>query len=125
MGIGPEKDKIRNILIKNSLNLNEEGILRIEYKYNRHESLEEDKDDNVDNDSFDFSQEFDNNIDSPDCDIKNIKKYPYIAIGVLSVKFPISDETFFYTCFAISPNVIATLASNLEDNNKGGKLSQL
>ena len=25
-------------------------------------------------------------------DIKNIKKYPYSAIGTISVQFPVSDE---------------------------------
>ena len=31
----------------------------------------------------------------------------------------------FFTCFAINTNVIATLASNLEDNNKGDKAKSI
>ena len=55
-------------------------------------------------------------------DIKNIKKFPYIAIGFLRVKFPLYNKTeFFYTCFAIGGNIVVTLASNLIDKNKGGK----
>ena len=134
MGIGPEKEKIRKIL-EESINreLNDENILKIEFKRNDdldfHNKIdhpnEKDKNLEVDNDeddSFNFSEDDNiNDIDSPDCDIKNVKLFPYVAIGVLSVKFPISDETYFYTCFAISSNVIVTLASNLEDNYRGGK----
>jgi len=56
---------------------------------------------------------------------KEYKKYPYIAIGVLSVNFPISDETYFYICFAINTSIIVTLVSNLEDNSKGGKAKSI
>ena len=135
MGIRPEKEKIRKILeksISNVYNENTDSFLKIEYKYNT--DLDFDKNNETDikdknlgeyndsnNDSFNFSDDNIIDIDSPQNDIKNTKLFPYVAIGVLSVKFPISDETYFYTCFAISSNVIVTLASNLEDNYRGGK----
>jgi len=61
------------------------------------------------------------NIDSPLLDVKDVNKFPYNSIGFISVKFPSSKENYIYTCFAINKNVIITLASNLIDENKGGK----
>ena len=139
MGIRPEKEKIRKILeksISNVYNENTDSFLKIEYKYNT--DLDFDKNNETDikdknlgeyndsnNDSFNFSDDNIIDIDSPQNDIKNTKLFPYVAIGVLSVKFPISDETYFYSCFAISRKVIVTLASNLEDNKKGGKAKSI
>ena len=60
-------------------------------------------------------------IESPTLDVRNIKRFPYTAIGTLLVKFPISDKDYFYTCFLIDANIVVTLASNLIDKNKGGK----
>ena len=148
MVIGPDKEKIRRILAKSITepNLNEKKNFKIEYKYTDFidDSIEEideknkpnekfktseakndEEDFNFSNDSFNFSNESNQHIDNPLYDVKNIKKLTYFAIGVLSVKFPISDKTFFYTGFSIDTNVIVTLASNLEDKNKGEKLNQL
>ena len=72
-----------------------------------------------------FSQEVSISIDSPNLHIKNPKKFPYITIGTLTVKFPINDEDFQYTCFLIDTNVVVTLASNLNDKNKGGKAKSI
>lgn len=61
------------------------------------------------------------NIDSPLLDVKDVNKFPYNTIGLISSKFSSSKENYFYTCFAIYKNVVITLASNLIDENKGGK----
>ena len=119
MGIGPEKEKILKILENSVSNFNKKNFYKIEYKY-KYENLEVYNE----NDSFNFSLD-EEDINSPENDIKNIKLFPYVTIGVLSVKFPISNETYFYTCFAIDTNVIVTLASNLEDKNKGGKAKSI
>ena len=131
MGIGPNKEMIHNILehsIINS-NLNEQKALTIEYKYKQTESMEDydnenkvnENGDDIENDSFTFSIEKDQILNNPKLDVKFPKRYPYIAVGTINVKFPISEEIYVYTCFLIDTNVVVTLASNLENKNKGGK----
>jgi len=134
MGLGPSKEKIRKILEKSMINpnANEQRNLKIEYKYKQNDGMDVDESTSSsvssesseyagENDSFSFSTEITQSIDSPALDVKNTKKFPYIAIGTLTVKFPISEEDFQYTCFLIDTNVVVTLASNLNDKNKGGK----
>ena len=131
MGIGPNKEMIHNILehsIINS-NLNEQKALTIEYKYKQIESMEDydnenkvnENDDDIENDSFTFTVEYTQKLNNPQLDVKFPKRYPYIAVGTINVKFPISEEIYVYTCFLIDINVVVTLASNLENKNKGGK----
>ena len=138
MGLGPSKDKIRKILEKSMTNpnANEQKNLKIEYKYKQNEVMDMDEPNSTststdpselssENDSFSFSTEASQTIDSPTLDVKNPKKFPYIAIGTLTVKFPVSEEDFEYTCFLIDTNVVVTLASNLNDKNKGGKAKSI
>jgi len=77
MGLGPSKEKIGKILEKSLLQINDEGIINYKYKMdedfilNIDENLEAYNEDSV---TFNFSQKDKlNDIDSPDCDIKNIK----------------------------------------------------
>ncbi len=138
MGLGPSKEKIRRILehsITNP-NMNEQKNLKIEYKYKQTESMEpeentnsmptsENSSENTENDSFTFSQEVTQTLTNPRLNVKNTKKFPHIAIGTISVKFPIGDETFDYTCFLIDTNVVVTLAANLDNKNMGGKAKSI
>ena len=57
--------------------------------------------------------------------VKNIKKFPYCAIGIISVQYPVSDEVFKYTCFLIDTNIVVTLAANLENKNQGGRAKSI
>jgi hypothetical protein len=137
MGLGPSKEKIRKILEKSITdpNSNEQRSIKIEYKYKQNENMEvDDTTSNCssnepseagDNDSFSFSQDATQNIESTALDVKNVNKFPYIAVGTLTVKFPIGDEDYQYTCFLIDTNVVVTLASNLNDKNKGGKAKSI
>ena len=135
MGLGPSKEKIRKILEKSMTNpnINEQKNLKIEYKYKQGDGMDieeaasnqnnsEGSDYQENSDSFNFSTDENQTITSPLQDVKNVKKFPYIAIGTLTVKFPsFEDEYYQYTCFLIDTNVVVTLASNLEDKSKGGK----
>ena len=133
MGLGPSKEKIRRILERSitNPNMNEQKNLKIEYKYKQTESMEveenttnmptSDNSENPENDSFTFSQEITQTLTNPKLDVKQIKKFPYIAIGTISVVFPVSEQVFEYTCFLIDTNVVVTLAANIESKNKGGK----
>ena len=138
MGLGPSKEKIRKILEKSMTNpnANEQKNLKIEYKYKQNDVMDMDETNTTstnsepselssENDSFSFSSEVTQTIDSPALDVKNPKKFPYIAIGTLTAKFPVNDEDFEYTCFLIDTNVVVTLASNLNDKNKGGKAKSI
>ena len=102
MGLGPSKEKIRRILERSitNPNMSEQKTLKIEYKYKQTESMEveenstnvssSDNQDGVENDSFTFSTEVTQALNNPKLDVKNIKKFPYIAIGKISVVFPVS-----------------------------------
>ena len=130
MGIAAEKEKIHEILEKSVARhgISKEIINKvIEYKYKQVENELDEKNVDIDeyNDSLNSSTEESHCIDSQLLDVKNIKLFPYIAIGALLVEFPLFEETYCYICFAISTNVIVTLASNLEDNNKGGKAKSI
>ena len=137
MGLGPSKEKIRRILERSitNPNMNEQKNLKIEYKYKQTESMEveenttnmptSDNSENPENDSFTFSQEITQTLTNPKLDVKQIKKFPYIAIGTISVVFPVSEQVFEYTCFLIDTNVVVTLAANIESKNKGGKAKSI
>jgi hypothetical protein len=138
MGLGPSKEKIRKILehsITNS-NISEQKNLKIEYKFIYAESAEAEDNPSAqmkggenagggENESFIFSQEVTQVLDNPKLDVKNLNKFPYNSVGTISVKFPVSDAEFVYTCFLIDTNVVVTLASNLESNSKGGKAKSI
>ena len=122
MGLGPSKEKIQKILEKSVAIF--ESSEKIEYNYKMDDnptSLEEKKDELEENNNNNLSKEEMKNINSPLLDVKKINKFPYNSIGVISVRFPLSDEIYFYTCFAIYKNVVVTLSSNLIDEKKGGK----
>ena len=144
MGANSTKKEILQILEKcmdnQSIN-KDKKYLKIEYKYNYKSLLDEEKNlssdkkekenevneenkenkENSDSDSFYFSQEITQVLDDPKLNVKNISKFPYSAIGTISVQFPIREEIFVYTCFLIDTNVVVTLASNLKSKSKGGK----
>ena len=111
MGANSTKKEILQILQKSIQNqtINEEKkALKIDYKLDYQRDLDEeknplsDKKENEDNkeneeneeiDSFEFS--FDDLYPekySPFDDVKNIKKYPYYAIGTITVQFPVREE---------------------------------
>ena len=131
MGLAPSKQKMSKILENSITNVNifKQKDIKIEYKVNYLEIIGDKEDDHPKNDikydekdSFMFSgQEMSQTINNPKFDVKNLKMFPYSAIGTISVEFAISEEKFVYTCFLIDTNVVVTLASNLENKNMGGK----
>ena len=137
MGLGPSKEKIRKILERSitNPNTNEQKNLKIEYKINLTESMEAEENsanmtnaesnDNSENDSFYFSTDLTMTLNNPKLNVKNTKKFPYITIGTISVTFPEFKDVFEYTCFLIDTNVVVTLASNIENKNKGGKAESI
>ena len=122
MGLRPSKEKIREIL-KNSMNRNsnEQNISKIECKYKKEENIP------VIKDSAKNSKNIEGNATktSPFQDVENIKKYPYIAIGTITVRFKNLEKDLEYTCFLIDTNVVVTLASNIEDKKTGERATKI
>ena len=124
MGINSGKKEIIQELQNSDVSKNMKKDLKIEYKINYEDKLYgEDEEDFIEfNDSFDEKELY---INNNKLNIKNIKKYPYDAIGTISVQFPDNDEVFAYTCFLIDKNKVVTLASNIENKSKGGKAKSI
>jgi len=139
MGANLTKEEIRQILNKNLVNPSinkEQKYPRIEYKINYRLNFDEKKNPSSDNnekenevngenDSFILSDDPDYDINNPLLDVKDVSKFPYSQIGTITVKFPVREEIFVYTCFLIHSNAVVTLASNLESKSKGGKAKSI
>ena len=133
MGTNSSKENMIHIL-ENSAPVNKNKYVKIEYKFNYNEEPkdidvladdEKEEQENSDDSFHFFDDEPIESVNNPNLNVKNIKKFPYCAIGTISVQFYLSDEVFEYTCFLINPNVVVTLASNLNDINKGGKAKSI
>ena len=142
MGAYSTKKEILKILENSTTNSginNEKKILKIEYKIDYISILDEDKNPSSDQkekeneeyaeyeegDSFILSDKITQVINDPLLDVKDTTKFPYSAIGTISVQFPVREEIFVYTCFLIDANIVVTLASNLKSNSKGGKAKSI
>ena len=134
MGIEANKEKVNKILEKSMTNANVSNLNKSEYHHKIVDEIYEENerqnkgqknemDDYGENDSFDFSFDEAENITSPLNDVKNIKKFPYLGVGVVTSIFPLSDEEYLNTCFLIDTNVVVTLVINLDDKNKVDKLN--
>ena len=135
------KEKMQKSL-KQMVSYHEESKLNLDYQFNKQkqELIEkeekekeekekeekekkegEEKKDNLDDNDDDFVFFEDKISSSSKIREKDKRKYPYSIVGVLTVKFPNSEDMMDYTCFLISKNIILTLATNLYDKDKGGK----
>ena len=65
---------------------------------------------------WEFSSADNQTLTSKLQNVENIKEYPYIAIGTITVRFPELEKDLEYTCFLIDTNVVVTLASNIIKN---------
>ena len=134
MGIVPNKEKIRNVLEKSLVNPNMKETDSIEYKYNSNIIIDDEENMNSNeiqgqetenNDFFRISLDTES-ITNSLLNVKNTKKYPYKAIGIITVSFPEKKEEILnYTCFLIGQNIVLTLASNLCNKNLGGKATSI
>ena len=129
MGINSSKKEILQIL-ENSATIFYDKYYKIEYKFSFKVDVEgnliKEKEEEENTDEF-FEDQLEGTQDLNDIklNIENIKMFPYNPIGTISVKFPLNEEIFVYTCFLIDTNVVVTLASNLENKNKGGKAKSI
>lgn len=91
----------------NNPNVDEQQNFRIEYNINKFNKTEIDEEkflfnpknswiENEDSSNDSFSNSFELvkelELDNPKYDIKNLNKFPYNAIGTITVKIPISDK---------------------------------
>ena len=120
MGLGPSKEKIHKILEESVANpySNEQKYLRLEYHYKENESMEIEEKENENN--IDEIQIIHDSIKTS-LDVSKINKFPYTTIGTIISQFPGEKEPLQSTCFLIEKNVVVTLASNIDNKNKGGR----
>ena len=135
MGVNSTKKEILQIIEKSITNQrknNKKDNNKIEYKFNYESDLDEENNpssdekekENEENDLYQIGFCYEPSLDDS-LKVKNINKFPYSAIGTISVQFPIREEIFVYTCFLIDANVVVTLASNLKSKSKGGKAKSI
>ena len=118
MGLGPSKEKIHKILEESVANpySNEQKYLRLEYHYKEDLLIEEEENDN----NLDEKQIIYDSINTF-LDVSKKNKFPYTTIGTIISQFPGEKEPLQSTCFLIEKNVVVTLASNIDNKNKGGR----
>ena len=129
MGANSTKKEILQILEKcmdnQSIN-KDKKYLKIEYKMNYKSLLDEEKNlspdknekkneeneenkenkENAEEDSFILSFEINQSLDDPKLNVKNISKFPYSAIGTISVQFPISEEIFIFYTYSVKGELL-------------------
>ena len=120
MGNIPHVETINKILEK-SMNPNKQIISKIDYKFDENKPVIDHTPKYSTNRetrgmSFNISNDDDQTLTSQLQNVENIKEYPYIAIGTITVRFPELEKDLEYTCFLIDTNVVVTLASNIIKN---------
>ena len=102
MGVGPTKEKLLELIKKYSKTSTNENNYKLEYEIG------------PDNEIGGGEAETSNQIYR---DIKEVKQFPYVAIGTITFKFS-GNESYDHTCFAINKKVIVTLCSFLKHDKK-------
>jgi hypothetical protein len=132
MGIGPSKEKIRQIL-QNSCNeekhINLNNIDYIPYRNDYFSSTHMGTTILSDTPNTSISLIEASSLEAVPITARattvSVTQYPYCTIGTLFVTFPNSPEERIYTCFLIEANIVVTLATNIYDLSKGGKAIEI
>lgn len=140
MGLGPSKKKIKEILQLSCTGENSPiNQTYIKCQHNQNDvgniggnsfisSTQVDQSQSYSSDSsgiYDTSSIVVYPISSKSTLFTNPEMYPYCCVGTLKVKFPKSDDFYYYTCFLIDANVVCTLASNLTNIEYGGDATEI
>ena len=108
MGVGPTKEKFLELIKKNAKTNKAENNYKLEFQIDQDNEICGGDEESLDNDNFTFMS---NNK------VKDVKRFPYVAIGTITFKFS-SNEFKDHTCFAINKKVIVTLLSFLKNGKK-------
>jgi hypothetical protein len=116
MGVGPSKEKFLELVKSCSKFNDEQNNFKLEFQIDQENEICGGDEESLDVD--DFGEMQNQNSSSIYRNIKDVRRFPYIAVGTLTLKFPNSDTLYEHTCFLIHKKVIVTLYSFLRRNNK-------
>ena len=107
MGVGPSKEKLLE-LIKKSSKTNETENFKLDFQIDQENEICGGDEEPLDNGNYHFMSSN---------KIKDVKRFPYVAIGTITFKFS-SNELIDHTCFLINKKVIVTHLSFLKSGKK-------
>ena len=107
MGVGPSREKLLEMIKKSSKTNKTENNYKIEFQIDQDNEICGGDEESLDNDSF----------ISVSHKVKEIKRFPYVAIGTITFKYS-SNESNDHTCFLINRKVLVTLSSFLKVGKK-------
>ena len=107
MGVGPSKEKLLE-LIKKSSKSKTENSFKLDFQIDQENEICGGDEELLDNDNYNFMSSN---------KVKDVKRFPYIAIGTITFKFSGNDYKD-HTCFLINRKVIVTLLSFLKNGKK-------
>lgn len=110
MGVGPSKEKLLELIKKCSKSSTSENNYKLEFQIGPENEIGGGDIESLDNDNYQNSNSIYRNI-------KEVKQFPYVAIGTITFKFS-GNESYDHTCFAINKRVIVTLCSFLKHDKK-------
>lgn len=108
MGVGPSKEKLIQLLKESSNKDNEQNNYKLEFRIDQENEIYGGDDESLDDQNYRYM--------GPN-KIKEVKRFPYVAIGTITCKFS-SNEINEHTCFLISGKVIITLLSFIRIGKK-------
>ena len=109
MGVGPSKEKLLELIKTYSKTNKAQNNYKLEFQIDQENEICGGDEESLDSDNY--------NTNSIYRKIKEVNRFPYVAIGTITLKFSSSD-IFDHTCFLINKKVIVTLLSFLKHNNK-------
>ena len=107
MGVGPSKEKLLE-LIKKSSKTNKTENFKLDFQIDQDNEICGGDEESLDNDNYNFMSSN---------KVKDVKRFPYVAIGTITFKFS-SNEYRDHTCFLINKKVIVTHLSFLKSGKK-------
>ena len=108
MGVSPSKEKLLQLIKTCSKTNKEENNFKLDFQIDQDNEICGGDEESLDNEDYRF-------IGSHK--IKEVKRFPYVAIGTITVKFS-NNEINEHTCFLINAKVIVTLLSFIKIGKK-------
>jgi hypothetical protein len=114
MGVGPSKEKLLELIKKSSKSNVTENNYKLDFQIGQDNEICGGDEELLDNENIEWGNPSSNSLFHS---IKDEKRFPYVAMGTITFKFP-GNENFEHTCFAINKKVLITHSSFLKNNKK-------
>ena len=108
MGVGLSKEKLIELIKKSSKTNKTESNFKLDYQIDQENEICGGDEEILDNDHYNFLTSN---------KVKDVKRFPYIAIGTITFKFS-GNEIKNHTCFLINKKVIVTHLSFIKSGKK-------